>query len=95
MTASAVSNAAIAFVHFGLADDAGRHEVRAIEVHERPRSLFAHRGHELVHGLRVGTGGVERHERFASHAVADELEGPEHTETAHLADRRMPRREIL
>src|SRR5204863_3315904 len=38
--------------------------------------------------------GVERDERLAGLPVADELEAPEETEPAHLADRRVPALEV-
>ena len=42
------------------------------------------------HRLRRLAAGVERDERLARLAVADELEAPEEPEPAHLADRRVP-----
>ena len=65
---------------------ARRHDVRAVEVGERPQPALLAGGGELVHRRGVGAGGVERHERLAGLAVADQLERPEHAEPAHLAD---------
>ena len=44
-----------ALVDLGLADGAGRHEVHAIEVHERPHAPRPHRARELGHRLRASS----------------------------------------
>ena len=72
--------------HVVVADRQRRHDVQAVEVGERPQpALLARRG-QLDHRLVVGAGGVVRHERLAGRPVADQLDGPEHAEPAHLAD---------
>ena len=54
----------------------------------------AQRRRELAHRRGVPTRGVERHERLPGAAVPDELDRPEHAQSAHLPDRRMPRRHL-
>ena len=76
--------------HLGGRRGAGRGDVGAVEVHERPQPALLARGGDGGHRGGLGAGRVERHQRLTGGPVADELHGPQGTEAAHLAHRRVP-----
>src|SRR5207247_7149702 len=61
-----------------------------VPVDEEIQAALERRLGELDDGRGSLAAGVERDERLARLAVADELEPPEQSQPAHVADRRMP-----
>ena len=48
-----------------------RHHMHAVEVGERPQALSLARTNQFSHRGCCGSGGIERHQRFAGLAVLD------------------------